>query len=40
MMTQVLDAAGQDAQLALVRAHPELAGKAMVSIDPDGSFHE
>ena len=31
LMTQVLDAAGQDAQLALVRAHPELAGKAMVS---------
>jgi len=30
-MTQVLDAAGRDAQLALIRAHPELAGKAMVS---------
>ena len=30
-MTQVLDAAGREAQLALVRAHPELAGKAMVS---------
>jgi len=26
LMTQVLDTAGQDAQLALVRAHPELAG--------------
>jgi len=30
-MTQVLDAAGRDAQVALIRAHPELAGKAMVS---------
>ena len=30
-MTQVLEAAGRDAQLALIRAHPELAGKAMVS---------
>jgi N-carbamoyl-L-amino-acid hydrolase len=30
-MTQVLDAAGREAQLALIRAHPELAGKAMVS---------
>ena len=30
-MTQVLDRAGRDAQLALIRAHPELAGKAMVS---------
>jgi len=30
-MTQVLDAAGRDAQLALICAHPELAGKAMVS---------
>ena len=30
-MAQVLDAAGRDAQLALIRAHPELAGKAMVS---------
>ncbi len=30
-MTQVLDAAGREPQLALVRAHPELAGKAMVS---------
>jgi beta-ureidopropionase / N-carbamoyl-L-amino-acid hydrolase len=30
-MVQVLKAAGVDAQLALIRAHPELAGKAMVS---------
>ena len=30
-MVQVLDEAGVDAQLALIRAHPELAGKAMVS---------
>ena len=30
-MTQVLDAAGREAQLGLIRAHPELAGKAMVS---------
>jgi N-carbamoyl-L-amino-acid hydrolase len=30
-MTRVLDEAGRDAQLALIRAHPELAGKAMVS---------
>jgi beta-ureidopropionase / N-carbamoyl-L-amino-acid hydrolase len=30
-MAQVLDAAGRDAQLGLIRAHPELAGKAMVS---------
>ncbi len=30
-MVQVLDEAGRDAQLALIRAHPELAGKAMVS---------
>ena len=30
-MTQVLDTAGREPQLALVRAHPELAGKAMVS---------
>ena len=29
-MVQVLEAAGHDAQLALIRAHPELAGKAMV----------
>ena len=30
-MTQVLSRAGRDAQVALIRAHPELAGKAMVS---------
>ncbi len=30
-MTQVLHEAGREAQLALIRAHPELAGKAMVS---------
>ena len=30
-MAQVVAKASQDAQLALVRAHPELAGKAMVS---------
>ena len=30
-MVQALRAAGADAQLALIRAHPELAGKAMVS---------
>ena len=30
-MVQVLKAAGIDAQLALIRVHPELAGKAMVS---------
>ncbi|MCJ0764425.1 2-oxo-4-hydroxy-4-carboxy-5-ureidoimidazoline decarboxylase [Variovorax terrae] len=30
-MVQVLDQAGREAQLALIRAHPELAGKAMVS---------
>ena len=30
-MVQVLQGAGRDAQVALVRAHPELAGKAMVS---------
>jgi N-carbamoyl-L-amino-acid hydrolase len=30
-MTVVLDRAGRQAQLALIRAHPELAGKAMVS---------
>ena len=30
-MVRVLQAAGTDAQLALIRAHPELAGKAMVS---------
>lgn len=28
---EVLDDAGRDARLALIRAHPELAGKAMVS---------
>lgn len=30
-MTQVLEAAGREAQIALIKAHPELAGKAMVS---------
>lgn len=30
-MASVVAAAGSDAQLALIRAHPELAGKAMVS---------
>ncbi len=30
-MVEVLAEAGRDAQLALIRAHPELAGKAMVS---------
>src|SRR3954468_17807238 len=30
-MTRVLHAAGKDAQVRLIRAHPELAGKAMVS---------
>jgi N-carbamoyl-L-amino-acid hydrolase len=30
-MAQVLDRAGREPQLALIRAHPELAGKAMVS---------
>lgn len=30
-MTVVLQDAGRDAQLGLIRAHPELAGKAMVS---------
>ncbi|MFM7026774.1 MAG: 2-oxo-4-hydroxy-4-carboxy-5-ureidoimidazoline decarboxylase [Limnohabitans sp.] len=30
-MTEVLAHAGRDAQLGLIRAHPELAGKAMVS---------
>ena len=30
-MVQVLAAAGRDAQLALIRAHPELAGKAMLA---------
>ena len=32
-MTQVVDRASQDKQLELIRAHPELAGKAMVSDD-------
>ncbi|HRK38356.1 MAG TPA: 2-oxo-4-hydroxy-4-carboxy-5-ureidoimidazoline decarboxylase [Burkholderiaceae bacterium] len=31
VMTQVLDAAGDEAKKDLIRAHPELAGKAMVS---------
>jgi len=31
IFVEVLDGAGRDAQLALIRAHPELAGKAMVS---------
>jgi N-carbamoyl-L-amino-acid hydrolase len=31
VMTQVLEAAGRDKQIALIRAHPELAGKAMVA---------
>ena len=31
-MVQVLHAAGIEAQLGLIRAHPELAGKAMVSL--------
>jgi len=30
-MTRVLDDAGREAQIGLIRAHPELAGKAMVS---------
>src|SRR3954467_5162783 len=30
-MTRVVQDAGRDKQLALLRAHPELAGKAMVS---------
>ena len=30
-LVQVVRASGRDAQLALIRAHPELAGKAMVS---------
>ena len=30
-MTQILATAGRDAQLSLIRAHPELAGKAMQS---------
>ena len=31
LMAQLLAQSGKDAQLALIRAHPELAGKAMVS---------
>jgi beta-ureidopropionase / N-carbamoyl-L-amino-acid hydrolase len=31
VMAEVLDAAGRQAQIDLVRAHPELAGKAMVA---------
>jgi N-carbamoyl-L-amino-acid hydrolase len=30
-MVEIVEAAGRDAQLALIRAHPELAGKAMLS---------
>ena len=30
-MARIVDQAGREAQLALIRAHPELAGKAMVS---------
>jgi len=30
-MTVILEAAGREAKIALIRAHPELAGKAMVS---------
>ena len=30
VMTEIVSAGGKDAQLALLRAHPELAGKAMV----------
>ena len=30
-MAHIVDEAGRDAQLTLIRAHPELAGKAMVS---------
>ncbi len=30
-MVQVLESAGREVQLALIRAHPELAGKAMVA---------
>jgi beta-ureidopropionase / N-carbamoyl-L-amino-acid hydrolase len=32
-MTQVVERAGKDQQIELIRAHPELAGKAMVSDD-------
>ena len=31
VMARIVDAAGREAQLALIRAHPELAGKAMIS---------
>ncbi|MDO8450378.1 MAG: 2-oxo-4-hydroxy-4-carboxy-5-ureidoimidazoline decarboxylase, partial [Rhodoferax sp.] len=31
VMARTVAGAGRDAQLALIRAHPELAGKAMVS---------
>ena len=31
ILTQVVSAGGREAQLGLIRAHPELAGKAMVS---------
>ena len=30
-MAEVVSASGKEAQLALLRAHPELAGKAMVA---------
>ena len=33
VMTRVLHDAGKDAQIKLIRSHPELAGKAMVSQD-------
>ena len=38
-LTRVVAAAGRDAQLGLIRAHPELAGKAMVSqaLTPESS---
>jgi len=40
-MVEVLAGAGRDAQVALIRAHPELAGKAMVSKTlTDESTHE
>ena len=32
--------AGREAQLALIRAHPELAGKAMVEQDAHGRIHQ
>ena len=31
-MAKVLDGAGREAQLALLRAHPELAGKGLVPL--------